>query len=436
MAEASDRNFLELMKQGWIAGYPPWFHNFWIKPAKCKTEEEKARLLHFLRAIEDGKMEEMKGLLPDIDSNLRLAVEDKRTESLLEWAVEKARAPEAIRLLLKAGAGVKETWLTHKAVHRGDNKILAELLEAGADPNGGSAEENPLSTASWRDAEAVRLLLKAGARTDCTTTLYITNNRPVKKVTPLMAAAFAGQPQIAKLLLEAGANPTAKDGKGNTAMAWARISRAKKKAEKIIALLEEAGLSESPSKSELPEQADFSERAKSLEFKRALDLAKKLTKSAPEPIDLDTGKLEGIRAFKIRAQKRPLDILEEIRPKLAGLGAYAFLSERLMDYDATYLILIPEPDYRKAIIAFETPVGQSVDCHDLNQWLKKLEEKEPFAITHIAPDLLRAQFKGKLKDSKWVAKQIHEICSDAMDSPVPELAKHLEKSGELFLWWD
>ena len=55
MAKASDRNFLEPMKQGWIAGYPPWFHNFWIKAAKCKTEEEKTRLLNFLRAIEDAK---------------------------------------------------------------------------------------------------------------------------------------------------------------------------------------------------------------------------------------------------------------------------------------------------------------------------------------------------------------------------------------------
>lgn len=241
MPEESDRHFLELMKQGWIAGYPPWFHNFWIEPAKCKTEEEKTRLLNFLRAIEDGKMEEMKRLLPDTDPNLRLAVEENRTESLLEWAVEKARDPEAIRLLLKA--------------------------------------------------------------------------------------------------------------------------------EKIIALLEQAGLNESASKSDLPEQVDFGERAKSPELKSALELAKKLTKSAPKPVDLDTGELKGVQAFKIPEEKKALDILEEIRPKLAALGAYAFLSEGLMDYDATCLVLIPEPDYRKAIIAFETPVGQSVDCHDLNEWL-------------------------------------------------------------------
>ena len=181
MAESADRNFLEMMKQGWIAGYPPWFHKFWIKHAKCKTEEEKAHLLNLLRAIEDGKTAEVKRLLPGIDPDLRLAVEGTRTESLLEWALEKARNAESIRLLLQAGASVKTPWLTYKAVNRRDTQLLAELLKAGADPNSGSAEENPLTLASWFDAEAVRLLLEAGARTDCTMTVYITNNKPVKK---------------------------------------------------------------------------------------------------------------------------------------------------------------------------------------------------------------------------------------------------------------
>jgi hypothetical protein len=436
MPESADRNFLEMMKQGWIAGYPPWFHNNWIGRAKCKTEEEKTKLLKFLRAIEDGKPGEAKSLLPGIDPNLRLVVNGPQTESLLEWAVEKARDPNCVRLLLKAGASVKEPWLIYKAVNRRDNQLLAELLQAGADPNSGSAEENPLTFACWQDVESVRLLLEAGARANCTMTVYITNSKPVKKVMPLMVAAYAGQPQIAKLLLEAGADPNAKDAKGNTALDWARISRAKKEAEKVVSLFEKAGLSPSASKSALPEPADFGERAKSPEFRSALEMAKKLTKSSGEPVDLDNGLLEGVRAFRIANNKAALDILEELRLKAAALEAFAFLSEGLGGTGAIYLVLVPDSDYRKAIISFETPVGQPVDCYDLNKWLKKLEEKEPFVITHIAPDLVRARFTGKLKDSKWVARQIHNICSDAIDSPVPALAKHLEQSRELFLWWD
>jgi hypothetical protein len=437
MAEAPDEDFLKSMQQGWIAGYPPWFHEVWIKPAKCKNKEEKTRLLNFLRAIEDGEVAAMKKLLPHIDVNLELNVDGRKNESLLEWAVEKARNPEVIRLLLKAGAEAKGKWLAYKAVSYGGNEVLAELLAAGADPNAGSPDEKPLTNACFRDAEAVRLLLKSGARTDIGATIYVTNNRPVKKVTPLMIAAYAGQPEIAKLLLEAGADPKAKDEKGNTAVAWAKISREKKKAAKIIEILEGEGVSESASKKgNLPEPADFSEAAKEPDFKSALGLAKQVTKSSPKVIELELGEVEGARAFKVGDEKKALEILKEIRPKVAALGAYAFLSEGLFEFNPTYLVLVPDRDYTKAIVAFETPVGQSVDCHDLNKWLKKLEEKEPFEITHIAPDLVRARFKGKLKDSKWVAKQMHAICSDAMDSPVASLAKRLEESGELFLWWD
>ena len=434
--QAADRSFLKLAQQGWIAGYPPWFHNFWIKPAKCKTEKEKTHLLELLRAVEDGKTGDVKRLLPGIDPNVRLAVEGRKTESLLEWAVEKARDPDCVRLLLKAGASVKAAELVFKAISGRDIGLLADLLKAGADPNGGADDETALTLACWESPEAVRLLLEAGARTEATMTVYIPNNRPVKKVMPLMIAAYAGKPEIAKLLLAARADPRAKDAKGNTALEWAKISRAKKKAQEVVGLLEQAGVSPSAGKGSLPEQADFGERAKSPEYEEALELAKKMTGSSGKPVDLDTGALEGVRAFAVRKSKTSLDLLEKIRPKLAAFGAFAFLSENLFEYDVTYLVVVPDPDYRKSIIAFETPVGQEVDCHDLNIWLEKLQAKEPFVITHIAPDLLRARFTGKLKDSKWVAKQIHAICSDAMESPVPMLAKHLEESGELFLWWD
>jgi hypothetical protein len=255
-------------------------------------------------------------------------------------------------------------------------------------------------------------------------------------VSPLMIAAYAGQPQIAKLLLDAGADPNAKDAKGNTAMAWTKISRAKKKAEKVIALLEQAGASPSTAKASQPEPADFGERSKLPEFQSALELAKKLTGSSGKSVDLESGTLEGVRAFRVRNNKDALDTLEKIRLEANELGAFAFLSEDLLERGTTYLVLMPGSGYQNAIIAFETPVGQSVDCYNLVKWLEKLEQKESFFITHIAPDLVRARFTGKLRDSKWVAKQIQSICIDALDSPVPSLAKHLEESLELFLWWD
>jgi ankyrin repeat protein len=255
------------MKQGWIAGYPPWFFNYWIKPANCKTAEQTSRLLHLLRAIEDGQPDEARRLLPGIDPNLCLTVEDDQTESLLEWAAEKARHLDCFRLLVSAGASVKAPNLVRKLVAAGRTALLPEMLEAGADPNSGPKGETALISACWSDAEAVRLLLGAGARTVDTTTVFITNKKRVDKVTPLMVAAYAGQMQTVKLLLDAGADINTVDAAGNTALAWAKISRAKAKAAKIIQLLEQAGASAGRDAGSLPEPVDFATRASSAEFR-------------------------------------------------------------------------------------------------------------------------------------------------------------------------
>src|SRR4051794_27760927 len=135
--DSSTDDFAQLRKEGWIAGYPPWFVSNWIMPAECKTKEHASRLLHLTRSIEDGKPEETRRLLPGINPNLRLAIDGSRTESLLEWAAEKARHPECIRLLIAAGASLKAPNLVWKLVTYRGTELLAEVLRAGADPNAG-----------------------------------------------------------------------------------------------------------------------------------------------------------------------------------------------------------------------------------------------------------------------------------------------------------
>lgn len=418
------------------ACYPPWFSTFWIKPAKCKTNAQISHLLHLLRSIEDGKPEDTRRLLTGVDPNLRLAVEGSRTESLLEWAAEKARHPECLRLLIAAGANLKAPTLAWKLVTYGDTELLAEVLHAGADPNAGPAEERPLTAACWDNAKAVRLLLGAGARTDVTTTIYITNKKHVNKVTPLMVAAYAGALQIVKLLLLAGADVMAVDAAGNTALAWAKISRAKAKAAKIMPLLEQAGATAGRDAGSLPEPVDFAARTKIPEFRKAIELAKALTRSAPRPVELADGPLAGAHAFRVSSPEAAATLLDEIRPQAASLGALGFLSENLYETSVPYLVMVPTTDYREAIIAFETPEGQSMDSYDLIAWLSELEMTQPFILTHLAPDLLRARFTTPVKDSVGIAKAIQKICPDVINTSIPSVAKSLDESRELYLWWD
>jgi hypothetical protein len=77
-----------------------------------------------------------------------------------------------------------------------------------------------------------------------------------------------------------------------------------------------------------------------------------------------------------------------------------------------------------------------VDSYELVDWLHELEETQPFIVTHLAPDLIRAKFTTPLKDAARIAKAIQRICPDVINASMSEVAGHLEKSRELYLWWD
>jgi hypothetical protein len=241
--------------------------------------------------------------------------------------------------------------------------------------------------------------------------------------------------QTVDLLLRAGVDVNAVDAAGNSAIDWAKISRAKVKASKIIQLLEHAGAHQNKRTSKLPQPLDFAARAKSASFRKAIAVAKTVTKSPGKTVQLATGPLPGAHAFLIRDRDLALHVLNKVRTKVTQLGAFAFISEEM---GVSSLVLIPSVDYRDAIIAFETPVGQSIDCYKLIDWLNDIEKTWPFVITHIAQDRIQARFTTEIRNSKKLAKSIRNICPDVADTSLEldKVAKHLERSGELFLWWD
>jgi hypothetical protein len=131
-----------------------------------------------------------------------------------------------------------------------------------------------------------------------------------------------------------------------------------------------------------------------------------------------------------------MNVLDEVRSKVASLGVLAFLSEDLLRQSCPCVVLVPAADYREAIIAFETPAGQPMDSYELAAWLADLEKRQPFIITHIASDRIEARFTTRIRDARRLAKAIRKICPDVINEPIENVAKHLEQSRKLYLWWD
>ncbi len=422
--------------QGVIAGYQPMDYKRWIRPSKCYTGEQKFQLLHLLRSIEDGKPDDTKRLQAGLDPNLRLAFQGD-TESLLEFAARKARHPDCIRAIVAAGADIKAPRLVLSIMEGQNPQLLDEFLEAGAAWNHGLDDWGHVFEACRRGPDHLEMLQKAGVSLEMTGTFYQNNKKDITKVTALMFAVALGEVGSVKFLVKAGANLDARDSRGHTAMDWVKTLRSKAKAEKIIQLLVAAGAMDSGEQPEPDTSAGFTERSKSEEFKRAVELVKGLAKATAKSVELSEGKLPGAKCFSMRKVKPTREFLSEVRDAVTPLGAMVFFSENTYGDgpEEPILVLLPTTDYREAIIAFETPEGQSIDSLELNKWLTELEQTQPFVITHIKPDTVRAVFTTPLVDAERVAKAIQQICPE-MTGISPEFVRKLEQSRELHLWWD
>ena len=215
--------------------------------AACSGWQETYDYLYPLTAVELRKEAE-----EQLSAGLRRRqrLDDKFTENFIS-----AAAMGDIRAVLAAledGVNINafnadEHTALSMAAYWGHLTVVRALIEAGVNLNLGCEYdgETPLISAAsmtamanskisvggMNQAEVARLLIEAGADVNAGTD---------EGWTALMAAANAGSIEVVKLLLQAGADVNAKDGRKDTA-----LSRAQKtKHQEIVELLKEAGTTE------------------------------------------------------------------------------------------------------------------------------------------------------------------------------------------------
>lgn len=142
---------------------------------------------------------------------------------------------EALDLYHKLGAlmNMEGNNLLCNAAYNGQAGSVNWFLEKGADPNftfvntGENALHYTISKTSEIDqrTEIVRLLIAAGTDVNKKTikgaeTLCFMRDAFLKAETPLHRAAAYGNIAIIRLLIEAGADPSAKDANGDTPISW------------------------------------------------------------------------------------------------------------------------------------------------------------------------------------------------------------------------
>jgi uncharacterized protein DUF4253 len=106
------------------------------------------------------------------------------------------------------------------------------------------------------------------------------------------------------------------------------------------------------------------------------------------------------------------------------------------------LALYPSPD-RYAILRLVGTNGANyqIGPDSIVAWLKALERDQPFVLTGIGFDWVGGRFTTPLTDpgALALAQRFNAFCPDIVTQgteTVAELARELERSGELYCWWD
>ncbi len=172
---------------------------------------------------EKGSLKEFKKKTQNVDLNSQ--DEEKMTflmKAALGGNLEVARYLIDRKVDLELQNRVGDTALA-VAVGNMQFEVAELLIQSGANvdiPISGESEETLLMRVSVDSLKLAELVIKKDRS--------LVNKRSIQSETPLMAAARYGSPQSIQLLLKAGADPTLRNKKGQTAKDLARESKNKK----------------------------------------------------------------------------------------------------------------------------------------------------------------------------------------------------------------
>jgi hypothetical protein len=147
---------------------------------------------------------------------------------LFAWLLLRAPRVPAKR---SAGANTSHSGsvLIH-AVRAGELETVRSLLQRGVDPNTRQSVQGPtalMEAAHYGYVEIARILLDAGAEVNALGSQVVrpewdaSDVDPSHRITPLIQAVWALNADVVRLLLDRGADPDAPDTNDNTAREWA-----------------------------------------------------------------------------------------------------------------------------------------------------------------------------------------------------------------------
>lgn len=329
---------------------------------------------------------------------------------------------EAYRMLVEAGADLhavafRQLDLLEAAARSGNVEIVRNLLDRGLPVNG-----------HWQPINVVQ--------------------RKMGHDTPLMQAVEFGHVEIVRMLLEAGADPTAKyRGKAILEQVKERLrdpdyEHKKQEYREIATLLGEVPTENDHSgDSEIREVEKFAINAQRPEYVQLRDrLVERYGAGYPWAPRPDHGlPVTALVAFSLADCKRK-KTLDDLQDEARKAGCQLILADPWAPGENAALVLFPT-DNKLAVVAAVGTAGANygVQTSHVIAWLDRLDGENPFHLGFCNHELLGGSFLGPVRSAKKLAEQMIEICPCCLDegpSNVEELALVLKKRRSFLLRWD
>ena len=134
--------------------------------------------------------------------------------------------------------------------------------------------------------------------------------------------------------------------------------------------------------------------------------------------------------------------LEQVRPRFLAHGFYVFRAEQSFGIagEPDRIAILPTADQLEVVRTIGTSApNYDIANRDIVAWLRALHTEHPFTITGAGTDWLAARFAATPGDPALLARRINAFCPDVVEQGVGSvraLADEIEKTGQLYCWWD
>ena len=404
---------------------------------------------------------------------------DFRSQQLHSAALLEAVKRQDIEGVRRALQGGARTDLQEKDTQRtplmlacldGNAEIVRLLLEGKADPNQHTQwGEYPLTNAVVRGhTGTVRVLLEAGAETSLQ---YEPRSVPAEKhncvipsrFSPLADAVAGGHAEVTELLLAAGADVNVLSRHGDNPLLAAVTSRHFDLARRLL----QAGAQPRAEDADYLDILHWDQRADWDAYRQSLAEVRAVAGVEPEAVpalpgtfsfrfvipeneaergasaDVGEAILNWSKTFNRNYQSladRVHAVIDELRERIAGRGFHLLDAGMPLGCGpmSRFLVLVPASDHFAVMAAFGTYGNDDeLSNRDLIAWFREFEKEHPFALRACKYDTVEIELEKPLDDPRRWAKKLLEFNSDICSyDNLGLFEKELETATRIRFWWD